>query len=146
MMINSGREWDWMNTHTKILQYNMRKKSKYNRRRAIECKIVEKSKSNPGYFKYMITVAEMDGTKSKHPAYGKDMQNALARLMNQERTRWFEKKLNTGWIFAIWLIAMGWPAIINGTSNPWYLAYSFATIGLVFGLTYWWNKYISRGN
>ena len=59
----------------------MAKKSKYNRRRAIDCKIIEKSKSNPGYYKYMVSVAEKDGTTTNHPVYGKDMQNALKRLM-----------------------------------------------------------------
>ena len=38
----------------------MGKKSKYTRRRAIECKIVERSTKNPGYCKYDITIAELD--------------------------------------------------------------------------------------
>ena len=58
----------------------MANKSKYSRRRAIDCKIVGKSRSNPGYCKYMITIAELDGTVHKQPAYGKDMQGALSRL------------------------------------------------------------------
>ena len=36
------------------------KKSKYSRRRAIDCKIVEKSKKYPGYCKYIVTIAELD--------------------------------------------------------------------------------------
>ena len=123
----------------------MRKKSKYNRRRAVECKIIEKSKSNPGYFKYMITVAELDGTKSKHPAYGKDMQNALARLMNQERTQWFERKLSSSWALVLWILVLGGPVIICGVESPWSLVYAYATIGAAAGWGYWWNKYITRG-
>ena len=69
------------------------KKSKYTRRRAIDCKLIERSKSNPGYCKYMITIVELDGTVHKQPAYGKDMQGALSRLMNTERTVKIEKKL-----------------------------------------------------
>ena len=71
----------------------MAKKSKYNRRRAIECKIVERSKKNPGYCKYDITIAELDGTVHTQPAYGTDMQDALSRLMNIERTVKIEKKM-----------------------------------------------------
>tara|TARA_R110000796_G_scaffold59604_2_gene137518 strand:- start:1568 stop:1942 length:375 start_codon:yes stop_codon:yes gene_type:complete len=123
----------------------MSKKSKYNRRRAIECKIVEKSKSNPCYCKYMITVAELDGTITKHPAYGKDMQNALARLMNEERTRWFERKLTSGWALVMWVIVMGGPIIIGDLNNPWPLVYAYAAIGAAAGSGYWWNKYITRG-
>ena len=68
-------------------------KSKYTKRRAIDCEIVEKSKSNPGYCKYMVTIAEVDGTIHKQPAYGKDMQDALSRLINTERTIKMEKKM-----------------------------------------------------
>ena len=124
----------------------MHKKSKYNRRRAIDCKIIERSKNNPGYCKYMITVAEMDGTITKHPVYGKDMQNALKRLMNQERTQWFERKLTAGWVFAIWLLIMGWPATIMETEgNPMYIVYMLGTIVILGGLAIWWNSYINKG-
>ena len=71
---------------TKLSSEPRGKRSKYTKRRAIECKIVGRSKSNPGYCKYMVTIAEMDGTVHKQPAYGKDMQGALSRLINKERT------------------------------------------------------------
>jgi len=125
----------------------MTKKSKYNRRRAIECKIVERSKSNPGYCKYMITIAELDGTVHKQPAYGKDMQDALSRLLNKERTVKVERKLesNTGWIFLVWLVVMGTPAILLDTQTPWFLAYIFgAVVVLITILTCWYN-YVNRG-
>ena len=124
----------------------MTKKSKYNRRRAIDCKIVEKSKSNPGYYKYMVSVAEKDGTITDHPVYGKDMQNALKRLMNQEKTKWFERKLTAGWVFALWLLIMGGPTTMtNGEVNPYALLYSFGTIAILFGMAAWWNNYITKG-
>ena len=66
---------------TKLSSEPRGKKSKYTKRRAIECKILGQSKSNPGYCKYMVTIAEMDGTIHKQPAYGKDMQGALSRLI-----------------------------------------------------------------
>ena len=59
-------------------------KHKFNRRRALECKLVEKSKNNPGYLKYMVTIGEKNGTKHTEPVYGKDMQDALSRLINKE--------------------------------------------------------------
>ena len=57
---------------------------KSNRRKAIDCQLVEESASNPGYFKYMITVEETDGSVNKHPAYGIDMQDAIKRLVRSE--------------------------------------------------------------
>ena len=126
----------------------MAKKSKYTRRRAIDCKLVDRSKSNPGYCKYMITIAELDGTIHKQPAYGKDMQGALARLMNTERTVKVERKLenNAGLIFIAWLILMGAPAVIWGAENtPWMLVWTIGTIiGLMLVAGMWYN-YIKKG-
>ena len=123
------------------------KKSKYNRRRAIDCKIVERSKSNPGYCKYMITIAELDGTVHKQPAYGKDMQDALSRLMNTERTVKVERKLesNTGLIFLIWLIAMGVPSFFVEQHTPWFLLYTFGSLILFMVAAAWWYSYIKKG-
>ena len=44
---------------TKLSSEPRGKRSRYTKRRAIECKIVGRSKSNPGYCKYMVTIAEM---------------------------------------------------------------------------------------
>ena len=124
-------------------------KSKYKRRRAIKCKLVEKSKNNPGYCKYMVTIAELDGTVHQQPAYGKDMQDALSRLMNKERTVKIEKKLskmNPFIVFLIWLGVMGWPAFLMETENsPRFLFYSFAGIVTLVLLGSWWYNYVHKG-
>jgi hypothetical protein len=57
---------------------------KKSRRKAVDCKLIEESSSNPGYFKYMITVEEIDGSINQHPAYGVDMQDAIKRLVRSE--------------------------------------------------------------
>jgi len=123
------------------------KKSKYTRRRAIDCKLIERSKSNPGYCKYMITIAELDGTVHKQPAYGKDMQDALSRLMNKEMTVKVERKLeaNTGLIFLIWLIAMGTPAFFVEHHTPWFLLYTFGSVILLMVIGGLWYNYIKKG-
>ena len=124
------------------------KKSKYERRRAIDCKLLKKSETHKGYCKYMITIAELDGTIHKQPAYGKDMQDALSRLMKQELTVKVERKLetNTGLIFLAWLVIMGLPAM-NGTiqNSPWFLAYVFGSVivlGIVAAL---WYSHVNKG-
>jgi quinol monooxygenase YgiN len=130
----------------KILNKNTHK-HKFNRRRALECKFVEKSKNNPGYLKYMVTIGEKDGTKHTQPAYGKDMQDALSRLINKERTVKVEKKLesNTGLIFLIWLIAMGTPSFFVDHHTPWFLLYTFGSLILVMVVAGWWYHYIKKG-
>ena len=39
-----------------------------------------------GFNKYMITIRETDGTENRVPAYGRDMQDALSRIVKRERT------------------------------------------------------------
>ena len=124
-------------------------KSKYTKRRAIDCKIVEKSKSNPGYIKYMVTIAEMDGTIHKQPAYGKDMQDALSRLINTERTIKMEKKMerNPFVFFLLWMLVMMGPVLINGemTYTPWFILYMFVSFTTLFLIAGWWQNYLERG-
>ena len=66
---------------------------KYDKRRAVSCKIIKKSESNPGYCKYLVTIIEKDGTVHKEPAYGRDMQDAISRLIWKERTHKVERNL-----------------------------------------------------
>jgi len=125
----------------------MNKKIKYDRRRAIDCKIIRRSKTHAGYCKYVVTVADRDGTMTKHPVYGKDMQNALKRLMNQEKTKWFENKINTGWVVASWLLIMGTPVFISSEdAQPHSLLYSFGTIAVLAMVALYWTRYINKGN
>ena len=130
----------------KIIKSN-KHKHKFNRRRALECKLVEKSKNNPGYLKYMVTIGEKDGTKHTQPVYGKDMQDALSRLINKERTVKVERKLesNTGLIFLSWLAFMTIPAIFLGTQNtPWMLVYTFGTIIMIMVVAALWYNYLNK--
>ena len=122
-------------------------KYKFDRRRALECKFIEKSKNNPGYLKYLVTIGEKDGTKHTQPAYGKDMQDALSRLINKERTVKVERKLesNTGLIFLIWLLVMGTPAFFVEHHTPWFLLYTFGSLISLMLVAAWWYNYIKKG-
>ena len=55
------------------------------RRMAIKSEWQRDSNSAPGFNKYFITIREVDGTEMKVPAYGRDMQDALSRLVKTER-------------------------------------------------------------
>ena len=62
------------------------------RRKAIKCELARTSNSHPDYFKYIVTIEEVDGTKHQVPSYGKDMQDAINRLVWTERG---ERVVNT---------------------------------------------------
>ena len=69
------------------------------RRRAVHCEMLEPSKTSPGYYKYQITIREVDGSEHIVPAYGKDMQDAIERLIWNERIESVAEKKSTIPIF-----------------------------------------------
>jgi len=122
-----------------------RQLKKIKRRRATECKLVRPSNSNPGYFKYNVTIQEKDGTKHTEPCYGIDMQDAISRLIWKERTIKVERKLNAGWIFALWLTLMVWPAVVLTESNqPIFILYMFGGVFALVLLGSWWDNYVNK--
>ncbi len=121
-----------------------KKEFKFKRRRAIECELLKRSETHKGLLKYKITLQEKDGLVHENIAYGKDMQDALSRLVWTERTRKAEKKIGAGWFFLAWLVVMGWPAMMMEHDQPWWLLYSFGTVFSLFGLAGMWYTYIER--
>jgi hypothetical protein len=119
----------------------------YDKRRALFCKLLGESKSYKGYYKYLVTIGEKDGTIHKQPVYGRDMQSALNRLINKELTYKVEKKLetNTGWIFLLWLSVMVTPAFLIDYSSPWFLLYVFGSVVVLASIAVWWYSYVNKG-
>ena len=125
----------------------MGKKQKYERRRAIDCKLLKKSKTHNGYCKYIITIAEKDGSIHKQPAYGVDMQDALSRLINKERIVKVENKLEKNFfiVFLIWLALMGWPALLTSEYNsPKFLLYAMGSIIVFFAAVALWYNHVNK--
>ena len=88
------------------------------RRKAIDCTLIRESKDHPGYFKYKVTIKEIDGTIHVVPAYGKDMEDALERLVWTERVdKITSKKATTPIIIAAWLTTIIVPVIITTITN-----------------------------
>lgn len=119
------------------------------KRKAIDCKLVRPSASNPGYFKYEITIQEKDGTTSSQPAYGKDMQDAIGRLIWNERVERVATKTNNnieyGIMTVLVIICIVGPAILSSTQDT----PLFSVAGIVLALTsgtaiYWFNKWLSK--
>ena len=124
-------------------------KNKYDRRRAIDCKLERKSNSNPGYFKYSVTIREKDGTVHTEPCYGTDMQDALSRLINTERTIKIEKKIekNPLIFFLVWMAVMAIPVLWHGeiAYTPWFILYMFGTFTAMFVFAGLWQNYLEKG-
>ena len=111
---------------------------KTNRRKAIDCQLIEESTSNPVYYKYMITVEEIDGSINKHPAYGIDMQDAIKRLVRSENAdkvvRIVEKKQHF-FLMALFAFCIIIPLVgvyNSSDSKNWWIMLPLVTIIVVF--------------
>lgn len=104
------------------------------RRRATDGKLIEKSKSNPGYYKYQFTIKELDGSENIIPSYGVDMTDALQRILKHER----KEKLNKVYVSKVEptvmiSVILAWMAMIGlSTFIPAHPEYAlYGTIGLM---------------
>ena len=108
-----------------------------NRRRAVHCEMLEASKTSPGYFKYQITIREKDNSEHVVPAYGKDMQDAIERLLWNERVESITEKKITMPVFVTLCLSI---VIAAGTlsttqNNPvWIIGGLFVVVLLALGI------------
>ena len=108
------------------------------RRMAIQAEWQRDSESAPGFNKYFITIREIDGTEVRVPAYGRDMQDALSRIVKRERT---EKLVETteripDFVYVLlFLGTLGVGATLSTTAdNPLYFAVGAGALVLLVGL------------
>lgn len=104
------------------------------------------SKTFPDWLKYEVTILKEDGTEELIPAYGKDLQDALSRVVHDQRvavvgkhaqklpwwtwaiiwfiyiaglamvTRYISDPSDSGWIFGIGMII---PVVVVTLLNRW---------------------------
>jgi hypothetical protein len=121
-----------------------------NKRKAIDCKLIESSKTSPGYHKYQITILEKDGIETTQPAYGKDMQDAISRLIWNERIYKVSKvskktKVETPILFGIVFLGIIGPAIWSVMlDTPLISVAGLSIIALVGTSVYWFNHWLSK--
>ena len=108
------------------------------RRMDIQAEWQRDSESAPGFNKYFITIREVDGTEVRVPAYGRDMQDALSRIVKRERT---EKLVETteripDYVYVLlFLGTLGIGATLSTTAdNPLYFAVGAGALVVLVGL------------
>ena len=62
------------------------------RRRVVHAELRKESVSFDGWLKYEITIDNLDGNIEKVPAYGRDLQDALSRVVHDEVVEKIEKQ------------------------------------------------------
>ena len=119
---------------------------KKNRRRAVHAELVRESKDNPGYFRYNITIREKDGMEHVVPAYGKDMQDAIERLVWNERV---EKVTKPNFVIASLAGLLLGVIVLSGVlgvvyDNPLWIVGGLGLCGVIFSLTSLINSYLTK--
>ena len=119
-------------------------------RKALDCRLVGKSDIDPKYFKYEVTIQEADGTEYKAPAFGRDMQDALSRLVWNERTQAVSKFANNRpWMqvvpFLCLFCVLGIFAIQSKThDDPIWILAGLASLGVIIGMSVLWAKHLEK--
>jgi len=100
------------------------KNKKIMRQKVIDVKYRKESKSFPDWMKYEITILNEDGSTSKLPAYGKDLQDALSRVVHDNKVEKLHTKVSKlplwSWVL-MWFVYAGALATYTSLSisNGW---------------------------
>lgn len=95
------------------------------RQKVIEVKHRKSSESFPEWLKYEITLLNEDGSIEKIPAYGKDLQDALSRVVHDQKVEKVEQKAKRipvgvwiilwfGYMTALWEYSISLPDHYTG--------------------------------
>lgn len=116
------------------------------RRKATKAELIRESKDHPGYFKYKVTIEEVDGTVHDVPAYGKDMQDAIERLVWSERIEKVTNKKGIMPMFAVLLLAIvavsGIIGVIN--NNPLWVVGGLGIAGVAMAISNHVDNYLHK--
>jgi len=90
------------------------------KRKAIHAEYRKTSESFPEWLKYEITVLDENGKTEKIPAYGKDLQDALSRVVHDEKVEKIQKTARVipwwGWVLT-WFGYLGFISYWWSTTN-----------------------------
>lgn len=75
------------------------------KQKIIDVKYRKNSESFPQWMKYEITLLNEDNSIEKMPAYGKDLQDALSRVVHDKKVNKVYKKVSN---FPWWIYAVAW--------------------------------------
>lgn len=101
------------------------------KQKVISVEFRKDSNTFPDWMKYEVTILNEDGTTQKIPAYGKDLQDALSRVVHDKKVEKIEKKTKRI-PDLVWTVL--WFGYILGLAE-WVMAssHSNAVKGIVFG-------------
>ena len=116
------------------------------KRKAVDCVLIRESRTNEGYFRYNVTIEEKDGRKHVVPTYGVDMQDAISRLIWNERLYKVGKSNTYSVVFLIcWLTTIIVPSIMAAIyNNPVWIFCAIAFSMLLGFVMVWVDKHFNK--
>jgi len=106
------------------------------KRKVIQAELRKESESHNGWFKYDITIQDVDGSVDTVPAYGKDLQDSLSRVVHDEKICKIEKKTkripDLVWVVLWFGYIIGWTQLSFELSIENSFRGGFFLIGLTF--------------
>jgi hypothetical protein len=93
---------------------------KFNKKRALECKLIKEHPEKPNHYIYDIEVGEVDGTTWKATSCGSDMSDALNRLLWNKRTSKIERtiqKAPDSYLVLLWFMLTILPGSITSAQT-----------------------------
>lgn len=89
------------------------------KRKVIHVEYRKTSESFPEWLKYEITILNEDNTTEKIPAYGKDLQDALSRVVHDDKIQKISEKTN---VIPWWVWVTTWFGYLGFITVWWYMS------------------------
>jgi len=122
------------------------------KKKAIHAEYRKTSESFPEWLKYEVTILFEDGSTNKVPAYGKDLQDALSRVVHDEKVEKVTNKTkripDLVWIILWFGYILGWTMLTYEVSpyNKFNGLFFLGGIGLITGVTFWLKAWFRQRN
>lgn len=121
------------------------------KRKAINASLRKESQTFEGWLKYEVEIQNEDGTTEMVPAYGKDLQDALSRVVHDERVVKLERRAkripDIVWVILWFGYILGWTILTYEVSaNKFEGIFFVGGIALVTGVTVWAKSWFRRRN
>ena len=110
------------------------------------------SKTFPDWLKYEVELLNEDGSTSKIPAYGKDLQDALSRVVHDQKVEKIEKQTkripDLVWIILWFGYMLGWTMLTYEVSpyDQFDGLFFISGIALITGVTVWAKAWFRKRN
>lgn len=110
------------------------------------------SQTFPDWLKYEVELLNEDGSTEKIPAYGKDLQDALSRVVHDKKADQIEKKVkripDLVWVTLWFGYILGWVLLTYEISpyNKFNGIFFVSGIALITGLTLWAKAWFRMRN